>query len=373
MESQRVPPIQFNLVNESVNFGYNPILNNNNENENIENENNMNTNDNTSDNNNYDPIPPTPPTPSLIDDTSPRTTNLMEQFSKVMSNVADDDDDDDVLNLPLDTEFDDFPRRENIFTPPNQEKNEPLITYEQTEGENELNGDEGIINGEMVENKGNNKIGKKSTKGGNVTINNDEEMNVDEVDFDIWENDYIPPPPTSSVEMPTLITSLYGDNVPIQTLERTKLFEALPDYKENFNQESRPVELVVSKIPEEIVRARHRDIEANEAKLRNDQVMTAKLRERDLLWREHQARTRVENLETKSKTKLNNEVEKIYKSTKEREDLLGRQFRKAKEDMEEFLAKQEAYLQEVHGEVAPTQVLFCDYLILLFLLSLLFG
>ena len=324
MERSRLPPpIGFNLINETFDLGYNQT-NNSSSNTNT-------TNDIPTDN----PLPPTPNTPKTPptirqDEISPRATHLNEQFLRVMSNVGDEEDEDEgLLDLPLDSEFD-FPIREHVFTPPNQESSEPLITNDQEVRK--------IVNQEGQE---------------------EDETKMDDVDFDLWETDYIPPPPSiTSLEMPTLIGSLYGENNSIQTSERSKLFDTLPNYKDNFNEESRTVELVISKIPEEIVRQRHKEIESNEAKVRNDQIIAAKLRERDLLWREHQARKRVENLETKTKEKLSNEAEKLYQTKKERDEFLSRQFKKAKEDMEEFLSKQEAYLQEVHGEVTPTQVTF---------------
>jgi hypothetical protein len=255
--------------------------------------------------------------PSLDDDdeTSPRTSNLMLQFSQVLSGVGDDDD--DVV----------IPRREDLFTPPQIEKSEPLFS-EVSKDENEEN-----------------------------------QVQMEAIDFDIWEDKFIPPPPEPQIPAPTLLDSFYQNidegksSSQDASLPHSKLFESIPNYKENFTQESRPVELVVSKIPEEIVRARHREVEAAEAKIRDDLISVAKVRERDLLWREHQARTRVELMETSGRQRLENEAEKLYQEKKEREQLLGRQFRRAKEDMESFLAKQEAHLQEVHGEIIPEQVI----------------
>lgn len=247
----------------------------------------------------------------LEDETSPRTSNLMLQFSQVLSAVGDDDDDLDI------------PRREDLFTPPQAEKSEPLFP----------------ANFE------------------NIRDENPDHVQVDAIDFDIWEDKFIPPPPEPAVAAPTLFGSFYGQNEEKCTdIPRSNLFEAIPNYKDNFNLESRPVELVVSKIPEELVRARHKEVEAAEAKVRDDVIAAAKIRERDLLWREHQARTRVESLELSSRKRLENETEKFYEIRNDREKLIGRQFRRAKEDMESFLAKQDAHLQEVHGEIVPEQV-----------------
>jgi hypothetical protein len=247
------------------------------------------------------------------DETSPRTSNLMYQFSQVQlfANSAVGDDDDDV-DYPL-------PRREDLITPPDKEKVEALLTEDHHN-------------------------------------NSNEQIQMDAIDFDIWDEKFIPPPPSSSLTVPTLVGSFYGQIDNTLEIPRTNLFETLPDYKENFTLESRPVELVVSKIPEDLVRARHREIEAAEAKALNDLTSLAKNRERDLLWREHQARTRVTAMETMSRERLQNEIEKIYETKKDKEELLARQFRRAKEDMESFLSKQEAHLQEVHGEVVPDQV-----------------
>ena len=257
-------------------------------------------------------LPEMKPSSPLDDDdeTSPRTSNLMFQFSQVLSGVVGDDDEDVVI-----------PRREDLFTPPQVEKSEPL--FPESQGENE-----------------------------------EKQIQMEAIDFDIWEDKFIPPPPEPPISAPTLFDSFYQniDEGKSDEIARSKLFEAIPDYKENFTQESRPVELVVSKIPEELVRARHREVEAAEAKIRDDLISVAKVRERDLLWREHQARTRVESLETNGRNRLENEAEKLYQANKEREQLLGRQFRRAKEDMESFLSKQEAHLQEVHGEIIPEQV-----------------
>jgi hypothetical protein len=249
---------------------------------------------------------------SLDDENSPRTNNLMFQFSQVLSAVGDDDDEMD------------FPRREDLFTPPNNETIEPLMTE-------------------------------------NVETKTNEQIQIDAIDFDIWEDQYIPPPPISSLTPPTLVENFYqldetnSLNIP-PPQTRSNLFETLPNYKENFTLESRPVELVVSKIPEDLVRARQQEIEISEAKVREHLISTAKTRERDLLWREHQARSRVTSMETEARLKLENERMKIYETKREKEELLARQFRRAKEDMESFLSKQEAHLQEVHGEVIQDQV-----------------
>jgi vacuolar-type H+-ATPase subunit H len=192
-------------------------------------------------------------------------------------------------------------------------------------------------------------------------LGKNDEVNDMDIEFSIFEENTIPPPPSLSVNLPTLTGSLYGgeevlDESNSLAAKRSKLFESLPDYRDNFTTESRQVELVVSRVPEEIVRARYKEVDELEGKRRNDIVDATKRRERDLLWREHQARVRVEEVEKATREKFQLEREKIRLDAQHREESLGKQVRRVKGEIDAYLTKQEAYVREVHGEVSTSQV-----------------
>ena len=187
---------------------------------------------------------------------------------------------------------------------------------------------------------------------------------TDAIDFEIWESADVPPPPSFG-DMPTL------DEFQTNDIENTAdseegaeerkrgnslLTSLLPEYGQKFQREADPMKMVISKIPEDIVKAQQAELESVTAKRRQDVLNATKRRERGLLQREHLARARLEQMEADSLERVRREQEKKRLEDREKEVDMAVQFRQAREEMESHLQKKDAQLREAFGEVSVDQV-----------------
>ena len=87
----------------------------------------------------------------------------------------------------------------------------------------------------------------------------------------------------------------------------------------------------------------------NEARRRADSF---RKREVDLVWREHNARGRVEDLERTLRTSVADERRKLWADNEAERRSIGRQFRRARVDLEQVVRRQAAHTAEVFGRLA---------------------
>jgi hypothetical protein len=124
-----------------------------------------------------------------------------------------------------------------------------------------------------------------------------------------------------------------------------------PDLEKTFEEEVQPVKLEISRVPEEAVQEKKETIEKALLSQHRVNVETVKKLQTDIIWREDLGRKRVLELETKAKNKIRVERTKTIESALEREKKMGEQFRKAREELEEGIRRQEAAVREHFGKV----------------------
>ena len=133
----------------------------------------------------------------------------------------------------------------------------------------------------------------------------------------------------------------------------------MSDIELKFEEDAAPLKLEISRVPEEAVQEKKDTIEKALLAQQKVNVETIKKLHTDVIWREDLARKRVNELEQSTKQRINIERTKMVKAALEREKNLGQQFRKAREELEEGIRRQEAAVKEhfgrvlVHNEVRP--------------------
>lgn len=165
------------------------------------------------------------------------------------------------------------------------------------------------------------------------------------INLEFWNSLSVPKPPS-----PSMSPSLILEDALISTAASTNVGSGTA-YDEEFLKESANLSLSVSKVPKEVLIEQQKRIDEESISTRQKNIEIMKRRDTDILWREHLARERI--LQKEAQTKIQNEydLKKLHQEANEREEFLNRQFRKAKEDLEEFVKTQQAQLVEVHGKL----------------------
>lgn len=145
----------------------------------------------------------------------------------------------------------------------------------------------------------------------------------------------IPPPP---IQYSLPIEDIYAPPEP-------------PPYEEEFKEETETVGINIHRVPESVVQTQRKKMETVMLQERRKVIDSVKSKEIDILWREHLARLRVENLEKESKLRIENEKAKFVTSASEKEKLLSRNFRRAREELEASLKRQEGVIRERYGRI----------------------
>lgn len=112
-----------------------------------------------------------------------------------------------------------------------------------------------------------------------------------------------------------------------------------------------PLAVTVNRIPEEVVTQQKEKIQLAMYEEQSKVLDNIKRKEVDVIWREHLARERLVALEEESKRRIEVEKEKLMKLAKEKETLLGRNFRQVREELEEGLKRQQGAVKEHFGKV----------------------
>ncbi|CAM9266892.1 unnamed protein product, partial [Ectocarpus fasciculatus] len=118
---------------------------------------------------------------------------------------------------------------------------------------------------------------------------------------------------------------------------------------EDFTMQSKSVSLVISKLPEEVILKKKKQLDAEVvAEKRRDAQDNIKS-QANLLYLENEARERVHRLQEKASDKVRKEKEAMVAEMFSREAAIGREFRRAREVLESDLKKEQAFLMEKHG------------------------
>lgn len=141
------------------------------------------------------------------------------------------------------------------------------------------------------------------------------------------------------------------------------------DIEIKFDEEAEPLKLEISRIPENAVQDKKDTIEKGLFAQHQANIDTIKKLQTDVIWREDLARKRVIELEAQTKQRIQIEKTKMVKSALDRERNMGQQFRKAREELEEGIRRQEAAVKEhfgrmlVHNEVSVLHMsaFYSDY------------
>jgi hypothetical protein len=124
-----------------------------------------------------------------------------------------------------------------------------------------------------------------------------------------------------------------------------------PDLEKNFEAEIEPVKLEISRVPEEAVQQKKDTVEKALFAQQRVNVDTLRKLQTDVIWREDLARKRILDLDEKTRREIRIEKQKMYELALDREKNMGNQFRRAREELEEGIKRQEAAIKEHFGRV----------------------
>eukprot|EP01041_Mallomonas_annulata_P000103 gene103-145_t len=114
------------------------------------------------------------------------------------------------------------------------------------------------------------------------------------------------------------------------------------------------IALAISRVPEEVMMGQKRAMDQEFLKERKSMVEMLKRKEADILWREHLARQRVDKMEQEARHRIEQEKIKMSESFFEKEASIGRDFRRAREELENRLTQQKASIREKYGDLTVT-------------------
>ena len=123
------------------------------------------------------------------------------------------------------------------------------------------------------------------------------------------------------------------------------------DFDRDFAVAAEQVSVSISKVPDQVLQHEKSRLEARLFEQRELALDAIRTRESDLVWREVLARQRVESLEEAARVKVATEREKAEATFLEREKLLGRDFRRAREELELEIKRRNCALVEEFGHL----------------------
>lgn len=138
----------------------------------------------------------------------------------------------------------------------------------------------------------------------------------------------------------------------------------ISDIELKFEEDAEPLKLEISRVPEPAIQEKKDTIEKGLFAQHQANIDTIKKLQTDVIWREDLARKRVIEMENVTKERILIEKSKMIKSALDREKNMGQQFRKAREELEEGIRRQEAAVKEHFGRVLVHNEVSCTYLML---------
>lgn len=122
-------------------------------------------------------------------------------------------------------------------------------------------------------------------------------------------------------------------------------------YVDEFVTESKNVSVVISKVSEEVIRKKKEELEAEVVAEKRRDIEDNVKQQANLLYLENEARQRVQRLQDQMLVKVKKEKENMVSELFSREAAIGREFRRAREVLEQDLKKEQALLMEKHGQL----------------------
>lgn len=125
----------------------------------------------------------------------------------------------------------------------------------------------------------------------------------------------------------------------------------IPTYESDFDKECKSISLIVNKIPIDVIKKEKNDLNLiiSQEKVRNALELLNK--ENDIIWRENLARQRILQIEKNSKKKLNDENILNILEGEKKEKKIGRDFRRARENLEAGVRRQLVSIRERFGDI----------------------
>lgn len=167
-------------------------------------------------------------------------------------------------------------------------------------------------------------------------VNSDsDKLEIDDIEFyDFWKNYEVPKPDIS-------------DDIDKDMLSPPES----TDFETDFENETKPLSLLINRIPEKVVHDKQKEAETNAFEEQRKKLKEIKLKELDVVWRENLARERIKKIEKDIKMANNAEKEKMYIYLMEKEKKLARDFRRLREELEKGIKRQEAAVFENFGKL----------------------
>ncbi len=164
--------------------------------------------------------------------------------------------------------------------------------------------------------------------------------------------------PTEDIELEDIKLMEFWEDVHIVNFkpdEKHLVGTELPVVKttaeDDFEIEYLPVNVSVSRIPEQVVSEQKEKIQLSLCEEQSKIIDDIKRKEVDVIWREHLARERLIALEVESRTRIDTERDKLVELARQRDVLLGKDFRKVREELEAGLRRQQGAVRESFGQM----------------------
>jgi len=177
------------------------------------------------------------------------------------------------------------------------------------------------------------KKSKDEEKDSNLT--NDKTIGLEDVELDeYWLNNKIPDP---FIDIDNSLSNLYK--------------QTTPNFESDFESQAKSYSLLVGKISQDKVNEEKEKIEYSIFEKQRKNIEQMKQKEADIIWREHLARVRVNEMELEARARINVEKEKSSNIWLDKTRELGIEFRKVRETLESGLKKQHAAVVETYGNL----------------------
>lgn len=111
------------------------------------------------------------------------------------------------------------------------------------------------------------------------------------------------------------------------------------------------IKIQINKIPEEVVTKKKEAVEKAMLDQHRKTLDDVKKMKIDTVWRENLARKRIEEMEKDARDRLNAERKKMMELAIRKETAIGREFRKAREELEAGIQRQQGAVKEHFGKI----------------------
>ena len=125
----------------------------------------------------------------------------------------------------------------------------------------------------------------------------------------------------------------------------------IPSFETNFEEESRSLTLLINRVPKDLILKQKKIMETELQEEQQRNALEFQRKESDIIWRERLARQRIIQVESSTRARLDSEREKSLMAVDEKEKKIGRDFRRARENLEIGVKRQLVSIHERFGEI----------------------